>query len=139
MTILARGEREAYQRWILGTAKEFWDTFRARFLALWSEHAAGDAFPARMFSTPGDGAALAAARNAFLDSLFADMLGFAACKMIRRIVGFAHVADFEGIHDAARRAGCEAGALAMARNLLTHPERFRSVDDVIQAVSAPKD
>ncbi len=130
-----RGEREAYQRWILEMAKGFWDTFRARFLALWSEHAAGDAFPARMFS-PADGAALAAARNAFLDLLFADMLGFAACKMIRRIVGFAHVADFEGIKDAARRAACETGALAMARNLLTHPHRFRSVDDVIDAVSA---
>jgi len=48
-----------------------------------------------MFSAPGDLAALDSARNAFLDSLFADMLGFAACKMIRRILGFAHVIDFE--------------------------------------------
>src|SRR5258708_22661128 len=62
------------------------------------------------------------------------MLGFGACKMIRRILGFAHVIDFESIQDAALRADCEAGALAMAHALLTHPERFRSVDDVIDAV-----
>jgi 5-methylthioribose kinase len=54
--------------------------------------------------------------------------------MIRRIVGFAHVADFERIQDAALRANCEAGALAMARLLLTHPEQFRSLDDVLAAV-----
>jgi 5-methylthioribose kinase len=62
------------------------------------------------------------------------MLGFGACKMIRRILGFAHVIDFDSIHDAALRGRCESGALAMARLLLTHPEQFDSVDAVIDAV-----
>jgi 5-methylthioribose kinase len=44
------------------------------------------------------------------------------------------VIDFECIPHAALRADCEAGALTMAHMLLTHPERFRSVDDVIGAV-----
>jgi 5-methylthioribose kinase len=127
-------DRVAYQQWILRQAKVFWQTFRDRFLVLWAERAGGDVFPAAMFSNAGDTAALQAARGAFLDSLFADMLGFAACKMIRRILGFAHVLDFERIEEPARRARCEAGALAMARLLLTHPGQFRSVDDVIDAV-----
>jgi 5-methylthioribose kinase len=127
-------DRVAYQEWILRQAKIFWETFRGRFLALWNENAQGDVFRAAMFSTPEDIAALQSARSTFLDSLLADMLGFGACKMIRRIVGFAHVIDFECIQDAARRADCEAGALAMAHMLLTHPEQFRSVDDVIDAV-----
>jgi 5-methylthioribose kinase len=87
-----------------------------------------------MFSTPEDSASLQAARNAFMDSLFADMLGFGACKMIRRILGFAHVVDFECIQDVALRGDCEASALAMAHVLLTQPEQFRSVDDVIDTV-----
>jgi 5-methylthioribose kinase len=127
-------DRVAYQEWILQQAKIFWETFRSRFLALWSEDAKGDAFPASMFCTPGDTAALQSARSAFLDSLFADMLGFGACKMIRRILGFAHVVDFECIQDPARRADCEASALAMAHLLLTHPEQFHSVQDVIDVV-----
>jgi 5-methylthioribose kinase len=127
-------DRVAYQEWILQQGKIFWETFRRCFLALWNENAHGDAFPAAMFSTPEDAATLQSARSAFLDSLFADMLGFGACKMIRRILGFAHVIDFESIQDAALRADCEASALAMAHTLLTHPELFRSVDDLIDAV-----
>jgi len=130
----ANDDRRAYQEWILDQARIFWETFRSRFLALWDEHAKGDAWPAAMFCAPGDAAALGAARNVYLDSLFADMLGFAACKMIRRILGFAHVIDFERIQDAALRGRCEANALALAHRLLTQPGQFRSVDDVIDAV-----
>jgi 5-methylthioribose kinase len=130
----AQDDRTSQQAWILEQAQTFWDTFRARFLTLWSLHGKGDAFPASMFALPGDAAILASARNAFLDSLFADMLGFAACKMIRRILGFAHVIDFDSISDPAVRAGCESGALAMARLMLTQPERFRSVGDVLDRV-----
>ncbi|MGO8854226.1 MAG: S-methyl-5-thioribose kinase [Steroidobacteraceae bacterium] len=126
--------RIAYREWLLEQAKIFWSTFRSSFRALWAEHARGDAFPAAMFSTPADAAALESARNAFLDSLFADMLGFGACKMIRRILGFAHVIDFDAIQDAALRADCEASALALAHLMLTHPEQFHSIDDVIDAV-----
>jgi 5-methylthioribose kinase len=130
----ANDDRVAYQKWILQQARIFWETFRTCFFALWNEDANGDAFPAAMFSTPADKAALQSARKTFLDSLFADMLGFGACKMIRRILGFAHVVDFECIQDAALRADCEAGALALAHRLLTRPEQFHSVDDVIGAV-----
>jgi len=127
-------ERIAYQQWILAQTGIFWETFRSRLLTLCSESAAGDVLPLSMFAAPEDAVALESARAAFVDELFADMLGFAACKMIRRIVGFAHVADFEGIQDPAVRAGCEASALAMARTLLTHPAQFSSIADVIDAV-----
>jgi 5-methylthioribose kinase len=126
--------RVAYQDWILEQARTFWESFRRRFLALWAENAAGDALPVSMFARSEEAATLQAARSAFLDGLFADMLGFGACKMIRRVVGFAHVIDFEWIRDEAVRARCEAGALAMARTLLSHPAQFHSMQDVIDAV-----
>jgi len=126
--------RIAYQDWILEQANTFWESFRRSFLALWAENASGDALPLSMFGRPEETGALAAARSAFVDGLFADMLGFGACKMIRRIVGFAHVIDFESIQDATVRARCEAGALAMARTLLTHPAQFHSMQDVIDLV-----
>ncbi|MGA2190047.1 MAG: S-methyl-5-thioribose kinase, partial [Steroidobacteraceae bacterium] len=127
-------DRVAYREWLIEQAGIFWSTFRRSFLALCAEHANGDSYPAAMFTTAGDAPALESARNAFLDSLFADMLGFGACKMIRRILGFAHVIDFDSISDPALRAGCEAGALSLAQLLLTHPEQFHSVDDVADAV-----
>jgi 5-methylthioribose kinase len=127
-------DRVAYQQWILEQAEAFWDSFRSRFLALWAENAHGDVLPVSMFGRPGDATVLDTARRALVDGLFADMLGFGACKMIRRIVGFAHVSDFERIQDVTVRAGCEAGALAMARTLLTDPAQFRSIRDVAAAV-----
>jgi len=130
----ALDDRQAQQQWILEQARLFWLTFRRRFLELWRDHGRGDAFPAALWSSAEDAAQVQIAREHFLDGVFADMLGFAACKMIRRILGFAHVIDFEWITDAPRRAACEAGALALARLLLTHPAQFRSVDDVLEAV-----
>jgi 5-methylthioribose kinase len=127
-------DRVAQQEWILLQAKTFWETFRTRFLDLWSKPAAGDAFAAVLWSSADDAAHATVAREAFLDGVFADMLGFAACKMIRRILGFAHVIDFDWIQDPERRAASESGALAMARSLLTHPEHFRSITDVLEAV-----
>jgi 5-methylthioribose kinase len=126
--------RVAYQHWILEQVETFWESFRRSFLALWAENAHGDVLPTSMFARPEEVITLEAARSAFLDRLFADMLGFGACKMIRRIVGFAHVIDFDRIQDAAVRARCEASALAMACTLLTHPAQFHSVQDVIDAV-----
>jgi 5-methylthioribose kinase len=127
-------DRCAHQEWILEQARSFWETFRSRFLGLWAENSNGDVFPPSMFDRPEDNGALEMARDAFMDRLFADMLGFGACKMIRRIIGFAHVIDFERIVDTRLRADCEAGALSLARALLTNPEAFRSINDVIDAV-----
>jgi 5-methylthioribose kinase len=127
-------DRIAFKDWILEQARIFWQTFRCRFLELWDVHAKGDLFPIAMFSEPEDFAALQSARRAYVDSLFADMLGFSACKMIRRILGFAHVMDFDSIDDVALRARCEGNALALARLMLTHPQQFHSVDAVIDAV-----
>ena len=129
-------DRSAHRAWILEQARIFWTTFHDRFLALWTACGEGDAFPKRMFGECGDELALARARADFMRTLFVDMLGFGACKMIRRILGFAHVLDLDGIADTKVRARCEAAALAMAMTLLKAPGQFRSVDDVIDAVSA---
>jgi 5-methylthioribose kinase len=130
----ADDDRVAYCAWILDQVRHFWQTFRDRFLSLWAQHGEGDVFPRRMFRTPGDARPLRIAQEAFVDSLFADMLGYAACKMIRRILGFAHVRDFEAIADSQLRAHCESGALRMAQRLLTQPQRFQSMSEVLESV-----
>jgi 5-methylthioribose kinase len=127
-------DRRAYQQWILEQVRIFWESFRRSFLALWAEKARGDVLPVSMFSRPEEASMLRAARAAFVDGLCADMLGFAACKMIRRIVGFAHVADFDQIRDADARAACEASALAMARSMLVQHAQFHSIQDLVDAV-----
>ncbi|MDP9065284.1 MAG: S-methyl-5-thioribose kinase [Pseudomonadota bacterium] len=130
----ASDDRCAAQAHIVDQARNFWQTFSARFTALWVEHGAGDAYPPALFARSEDATALADARRVFMEGLFADMLGFAACKMIRRIVGFAHVADFETIREPVLRSRCEAAALRMARQLLTYPRDFAGLDAVFAAL-----
>jgi 5-methylthioribose kinase len=134
----AGDDRESFRQWILEQAEVFWDSFRQCFSTLWQQHARGDVFPAALGAVDGR-AGMAAIRAAYLEGVFADMVGFAACKMIRRIVGFAHVLDLESIRDPSRRAACEARALALARTLLRHPAQFANMRALLDAVPRSND
>jgi 5-methylthioribose kinase len=130
------GARDGQRDWVLAQIPLFWNHFRARFLELWRSDAAGDAYPAAMFADPAGAAALEGARQRFMDALFADMIGYAACKTIRRILGFAHNIDFDHIADADRRAACETAALTLARTLLLEPHNVRDAGDIVAAARA---
>ena len=125
--------RDAYQDWVLETARAFWTRFRDRFIALWSAHGTGDGYPADLFADAASAAALDAERSRFLDEMFADALRFGAAKMIRRILGLAHNIDLEWIQSPDLRAACETRCLRLARDLMVHTDRYRSIDDVIEA------
>ncbi|MCX5478886.1 S-methyl-5-thioribose kinase [Kaistia geumhonensis] len=127
-------DRRAEAHWVLEQIPVFWNTWRARFLALWEEGGRGDAYPSGMFAKAGDTAPFAAAREAYVDRIFADAIGYAGVKTIRRILGFAHNADFELIADPLRRAPLEARALHLARRFLMEPQSFRRAEDVVAAV-----
>jgi 5-methylthioribose kinase len=96
-------QRAAYQAYLLQTIHDVWEQFRSRFDALWRQH---------------DPAADEAFRDAFLLALLRDSTGFAACKMIRRVLGVAHVIDLEQIDDPAERARAESWTLSLAERML---------------------
>jgi 5-methylthioribose kinase len=130
----APGARRDYQEWILGQAEAVWTEFAARFLALWdSDAAAGDAYPKALFADEPGRRAFVGLQYGYMRRLFADTLGFAAAKMIRRILGLAHVLDLESIKDPDRRAPCERRALRLARELMVERTRFGSITEVTQA------
>ncbi|RVW49632.1 Methylthioribose kinase [Vitis vinifera] len=70
----------------------------------------------------------------YMQDLLHDTLGFGAAKMIRRIVGVAHVEDFESIVDASKRANCERQALVFAKMLLKERRKFQAITEVVLAV-----
>jgi 5-methylthioribose kinase len=118
-------QRAAYQEYLLRMVAEVWDGFAERFTALWRAH---------------DQAASAAFRASFLLALLRDSIGFAACKMIRRVLGIAHVIDLEQIADPALRARAESWVLAIAERMLL--ERATIADSagllaLIRACPAP--
>lgn len=130
------GDRDAYRAWILKQIVDVWTRFSARFVELWSTEGKGDAFTAELFADAESRAALAEEQARYMRSLFEDTLGFAGCKMIRRILGLAHVADFESITDKDVRSRGERRALRLGRELVVNRTRFASIEAVASAVVA---
>jgi len=130
------GGRDAYRAWILKQIVDVWTRFSARFVELWSTEGKGDAFTAELFADAESRAALAEEQARYMHALFEDTLGFAGCKMIRRILGLAHVADFESITDKDVRSRGERRALRLGRELVVNRSRFANIEAVASAVVA---
>ena len=127
----APGERAGYREWLAAQIPAFWTAFESRFLELWQAGGAGDAYPASLFADVEGRAALDAERGRFVGELWRDALGYAGLKMIRRILGYAHVADFESIGNTQLRAACELAALRLARRLILRPETIDSAGALV--------
>jgi 5-methylthioribose kinase len=127
------GERRSFEAWVLETIERVWTEFARKFLDLWRAEAAGDAYPAALFAGADGAAYLEAERQAYMARLFSDTVGFAAAKIIRRILGLAHNIDFELIEDPKRRAVCEARSLRLARAMMLETASFPSIGAVTKA------
>ncbi len=135
----AGDSREAYQEWVLSAMEEFWGRFERNFVELWRHEARGDAYPAALFADPASLAALDAERQTDMARLFADTLGFAGAKMIRRILGLAHNIDLEWIADPDARALCETRCLRFARELMVGTPRYRAIAEIAAAARAARE
>ncbi|XP_030522758.1 methylthioribose kinase-like isoform X2 [Rhodamnia argentea] len=126
-------DRKAYKEWILQTTEETWNLFQQKFVNLWNEHknGSGEAYLPAIYNND---VLLELVQRKFMKDLFHDSLGFGAAKMIRRIVGIAHVEDFESITDAGKRADCERRALNFARMLLKERQKFEGISEVVSLV-----
>ncbi len=129
----APGGRDAYRAWVLETIETVWTQFEAKFLAFWRAHPDGDAYPVSLFEDPDSADRLEAERAAFMERLFADTLGFAAAKMIRRVLGLAHNIDLEWIENPDRRAACETRVLRLARDLMVNTAAYPTIGAVTSA------
>ena len=95
--------------------------------------------PATLFAGEAGAARLEAERQAYMARLFQDTVGFAAAKIIRRILGLAHNIDFEWIEDTRQRAICEARSLRLARAMLVDTASFSAIDAVTDAARKARD
>ena len=107
----------------------FWRGFRRRFLQL-ALKADGDGLPLRHFSA--DDPDRARLLEVYVDDVLHDAVGFLAVELVRRIVGFAQVADFLSLGDG--QALAQARGLSLARTLLVEPERFRDPEALVAAL-----
>jgi 5-methylthioribose kinase len=133
------GDRRAFEAWVLQTVENVWTGFARKFLELWRTEANGDAYPATLFEADAGAARLEAERQAYMERLFQNTVGFSAAKIIRRILGLAHNIDFELIEDPKRRATCEARSLRLARAMMVDTVSFGSIGAVTKAAREVRD
>lgn len=111
----AESARE-YRAWIAETMCVIWQEFAERFTAYWQD--AGGVWPDPFCAL-------------LLRRVFEDALGFAGVKMMRRIIGLAHVADLDTIADLTIRAGVERAALHLAREWVLGRREVDGMDQVL--------
>lgn len=123
----ADDDRQAYRDWILDVIDEIWTSFSDRFGELWRSERHGILFPATLFEDQGHHDAMEAALRRELRRVWTDVLGFCGCEIIRRILGLAHIAEYDDIEDADTRAALEAAGLTIARTLMVGRDSIESM------------
>ncbi|MBB3108312.1 5-methylthioribose kinase [Paenibacillus phyllosphaerae] len=115
-------EAADYREYLITTIRDIWTQFEAKFLKLWDEHGIDRIASA----APGY-------KELYMKRLLQDTIGFAGAKMVRRIVGLAHVADIDRIEDAAVRERAQRTALAIGKSLIKLNRRAESIEQLIDA------
>lgn len=113
-------KRAAYRQWLLDVIRESWTVFETEFRRLWDQEE--DKWP------------LPAFREKYLYRLLQDTAGFGGTKMMRRILGLAHVPDLESIPDPKVRAVPESMALNIGQNWIMNRHTVESIDDLITMI-----
>ena len=114
-----------YRVWLLETIEQIWTQFSAKFTARWLEHEN----QSELLQWKYDGGIddLKVYISSYVSDLFADTIGFAACKMMRRVLGIAKVADFADITDLDARAAVETNIINMATNMVVNRSEFSDI------------
>lgn len=127
--VLLDNEPYAYRKWLLDTIEQIWNSFSLKFDRHWKDEMEKSDSLQWQYDTSGKGAAFQ--RQRVIQAIFTDTLGFAACKMMRRILGFAKVADIADIQDLKARAKVEVMTLTMAKKMILERASYSNIGDLI--------
>lgn len=112
--------RNHYQAYLLETIRDIWVQFSEQFQVLWLVNGVD-----RMAQINGY-------CEDYMRRLLQDTIGFAGCKMIRRVIGLAHVADVQTIAEPEARAAVERIALTIGESLIQFNRHAESIEELIE-------
>ncbi len=125
---------EMYQEWLLKIIKEFLEKFSEKFLNFWQKtHNSGLLVDGYL-----DDITLQNYKNKFIKNILRDSVGYAGCKMARRVYGVAGVEEIRGIKDKTLRAKAEALALKIAREFVIKHEKIENADEILEIIKSAR-
>lgn len=121
---------EQYKNYLLQTIEEIYDMFVEKFIALWDMQKNS----ALIVDGFLDEKTLKNYKETFLENIVRESIGYAGCKMARRVFGVAGVEDIRGIKDLDLRYEAESMALNIAREFVMNYKEINSIDEVIKMI-----
>ncbi|MFV0409631.1 MAG: hypothetical protein ACK5LJ_08040, partial [Paracoccus sp. (in: a-proteobacteria)] len=123
-----RGDNDDYQKWLLTLITTIWEKFAYKFEQNWiNEVRKGEnEFHVRGWNDAG----FALYRKQRIARILSDTIGFASCKMMRRIVGLAKVTDITKIPDSKARTQIEEHALKLGAYMVVHRDQITSFTEI---------
>jgi len=125
-----RSGDEKYRDWILETIREIYRGFEAKFLNLWSQYP-NSALLKEGFIANDE---LDEFKKEFMQNIFSQSVGFAGCKMARRVFGIAGVEEIRGIEDSQKRQDAQMMALRVGKELILNYQSISDVDKLIETI-----
>jgi len=122
-------EPYVYRKWLLDTIESVWIKFAEKFEKLWIEEQLSN--PQLAWKYPEGERHFKVLRERFIARLFGDTVGFAACKMMRRILGLAKVADIAEIEDLQERARIERMTLKLGKKMVIERDSINNIGEII--------
>lgn len=120
---IAKEKQAEYKSYLLNTISSIWSLFNNKFLAFWEKDGVD-----RLANSSS------AYKAHYMLSLLQDTAGFTGTKMIRRIVGLAHVADIDTISDDVKREAAQRKALNIGSALIKQNRKLTSIEEFIDIV-----
>ncbi|TDG00629.1 S-methyl-5-thioribose kinase [Paenibacillus piri] len=119
--------RADYRGYLLGTIKEIWSLFHGEFRSLWSLYGVDRVQQSESY------------QDWYMQRLLRDTIGYAGCKMVRRVHGLAQVADINQLQDEAAKERAQRLALQIGTSLIKHHRHAQSIDELLDiAIQAVK-
>lgn len=115
-------QRAAFRKYLTDSAIRLWQVFEQEFQKVWDE-----VDPINMPK---------GYQQDYMLRVLQDTAGFGACKMMRRIIGLAGVADIRGIEDVHERAVAGSLALNIAQTLIMNRRDIHTIEDMVQLATS---
>ena len=125
-------EDESFKEYLLQTIDDILEKFDDKFFELFSKQKDSALFrdgfvdedTARVF------------KRKFLRDILRDSVGFAGCKMARRVFGVAGVAEIRGIENKVSREKAEVMALKISREFVMRYKTINNVDEILEIIKS---
>ncbi len=125
-------KNDDFKEYLLQTIRDVLELFEEKFLKLWQEQKES----ALLINGYLDDKTVQSFREKFVKNILQQAIGFAGCKMARRVFGVAGVAEIRGIEDKELRAEAEELVLKIAREFVMKYDKIDTIDEILEIIKS---